>query len=529
MLNKRNVIVYVLLTVLVLSIPTIYFISKAMDKGSNKAKEIYKKKYIYTINVFDPASYSLDPRVKYLEDKFNIEFKLIPVNFNDWDDKVRILISSGQTPDIVWSRFQNQTVYEVERWVKEGVFRELPDINIYPNLFKLKVKMASDEALKINGKDYIWTSSIGNKSIKDINLCMYFYRKDWAEKLGLSKEEYTWEEFKNLIKEIVAKDPGENGKGNTIGLTTIGWGYPGFVTTYFPTPGYTTGGYRLSNGKYIWAASAPETLKGIKELKIMYDQNIIWKEQPYAKNDDGPNKFYSGQAAALYNNWIPLNINAARENLKKTDPNIDVNKAVAPLYVRNPDGDLIVNENGDYWSAVLLKANMEDEKADRLFKMWDWIASAEGYKFSTLGIEGKDWNENGGIIKLLWKKDVYGNYISPYKGEGYRIMQMVSYWHYFDLTDNQMFPVEVRNQAMAVTSRMLSNDVKMLKRDYGADFFSGPNIEKIGTLTIGQNTEINNLLVNSNNIEKDWKAWVNSKLPTIQPVLDELNKGLLNK
>ena len=39
-------------------------------------------------------------------------------------------------------------------------------------------------------------------------------------------------------------------------------------------------------------------------------------------------------------------------------------------------------------------------------------------------------------------------------------------------------------------------------------------------------TELCNLITMPGNIEENWKNWIDSKMPIIQPVLDELNLHL---
>ena len=95
----------------------------------------------------------------------------------------------------------------------------------------LREELTSDDMmLTVDGKLYGWPSSRENPDwIQNAYYCMFAHRRDWAQAVGMYKEgdAYTWDEVKAMIKAVQEQDPGNNGAGNTIGITSETWAFPG--------------------------------------------------------------------------------------------------------------------------------------------------------------------------------------------------------------------------------------------------------------------------------------------------------------
>jgi len=146
----------------------------------------------------------------YISKKFNIELEIRPINWGDWNEKVRIWVASGDMPEILRSDVQASTHSEFINWAKQGIFRELPDelLSKYPNLKRLNEELISDEYVKVDGKRYAWLASIQKADYNNVSQMMFYYRKDWAKKVGIYHEnnEYTFEEMKAMAKAFVEED-----------------------------------------------------------------------------------------------------------------------------------------------------------------------------------------------------------------------------------------------------------------------------------------------------------------------------------
>ena len=61
------------------------------------------------------------------------------------------------------------------------------------------------------------------------------------------------------------------------------------------------------------------------------------------------------------------------------------------------------------------------------------------------------------------------------------------------------------------------------KVDWDLFCFDSPNMRKV---QFDYDTELTNLVTMGGDIEQNWRDWIESKMPMIQPVLDELNANL---
>lgn len=485
--------------------------------GKNVTTSNPKEHFTYTVNVLNAEKHGQDAAYKYLADKFNVSFEFIPISFSDWAEKTRIWIAGGDMPDIMWASVESGTYKEFLSWVDQGFVRDIPlDKKKHPNLNKIISGLETRKFFEKDGKLYAWPSANDSKVTNNIAMQGYFYRRDWAEKLGLAKpnDEYSWDEFVALAKAFVEKDPGGNGAGKTIGLGSVGWAFPQAMGIMQTSPYWDT--YKLQNGKYEWGMGLPETLQGIKEAKRLYDEGIIWRDHVVTTNDDAKNKFMSSELGIYYDNWGIGGVDNVRKAIKKMNPNVDVEKMVVPMFVKSPDGKIQAQKAMEYWTVSVFNKNMSDAKMNRILEIYDWIASEEGFEYSTKGVKGVDWNEENGKVKMQ-PKDM--------NKENYLMKVMVRGTSSFDFVDprNSVSGVEAIKK---MADRYKKDDVFVRTLDYNMLYYSAPNKDKYGVMYDEGKEKIKRIIISSNDPEKDWKAWLDSVNDKVKVVEKEINDGL---
>lgn len=480
------------------------------------------EKLTISVNVRDSDKVGKDARYDYIEEKFNVDFDFISCG-QDVRERVRVWVAGDDMPDVMWSNLKINEKSELISWVEAGVLKEFPDLTPYPNLKAAREKAQGADALMVDGKDYVWTSSRGLEEYDNINAQGFYYRKDWAEKLGMAKDEYTWEEMKELARAFVEQDPGNNGAGNTIGIAGVSWAFPGFAGLSQYNPKWKSI-YKNADGKYVFGGFDEATYAGAKELKSMYDEGILWPDQPLAKSNDAPNRFMAGQVGILYENFHPNAIMNMKQQLAKMDPTLDVDKAVAPMKVVSPDGSIYAFQSEDFYGVFCFNAKIEEKKMNRFLMICDWLLSEEGRLFNEIGIEGVDYKMVNGEPEILWEKDENGNYINPYLQYSDALFSMVR------LNDNNGYtsPLTPEGTRDALFEQMdWYNDprVRLESYDYDLAVFDGPLYSKYNFGGELQD-KIMQLLMTDCDIEAELRAFNETMKPKVDKVLEEVNNAL---
>ena len=503
------------------------------QEGSGK----YAKKYTYTINSMYAGQQKDKNRFyDFISKKFNIELEIRPVNWGDWNEKVRIWVASGDMPEVLRMDLQGYNYPEFASWAEQGVFKELPDelLSNYPNLKRLNEQLVSDEYVKVNDKRYAWLASIQKADYNNVSTMKFYYRKDWAKKVGIyhDNNEYTFEELKAMAKAFVEEDV--SGTGKTSGIGGIGWAFPWFAGIYQTNPSWED--YTLKDGKYVWGPGEPDMVKSIKEIKEWYDSGILWKDQPIAQNNDAANKFISGQLGIYFNNWTSYSLfEETVKPFEAANPGLKAEDAIAPMFVKGPQGTpqerkIMAIQGTDYWSATMFRADMSDEKLKRWLEVWDWLASEEGRNYTHYGIKGEDWkyDENGNVIPL-WPEKEDGTLQAPsdIRADWVGVVNDSPEWEF----SNPGYGDYTRKIIADVYDRLSQEDVYLKptgKEQYKVNFFSGPMKNRYGAFSHKVNDKITELIVSSSadDIEKDWNDFIKSMRPKVQKVVDELNENL---
>lgn len=146
--------------------------------------------------------------VKKINEKFAIDFKPQFVPYDEYENKLPVVMAAGDLPDMIGMESVNANFV---KWAKQGAFLPLNDyIDKYETL-KAVPKHVWD-AVTVDGKIYAipqyFPAKYGNKPI---------IRKDWLDNLGL-KMPTNYEELKKVAIAFAKNDPDKNGKDDTYGI-----------------------------------------------------------------------------------------------------------------------------------------------------------------------------------------------------------------------------------------------------------------------------------------------------------------------
>lgn len=162
--------------------------------------------------------------------KTGVQLNIQWVPDGSYDEKVFASLATGTLPQALYLKNAASLSYFRDE-IRSGLFWEIgPYLEDYPNLQRLKPEVLKNTA--IDGKLY---SLYQERALARSGI---IYRKDWADRLGLSAPE-TLDDLYEMLKGFTYKDPDNNGIDDTIGLTDrndLIYGAFKTISSYYGTP-----------------------------------------------------------------------------------------------------------------------------------------------------------------------------------------------------------------------------------------------------------------------------------------------------
>ncbi len=510
--------------------------SKDTPEKSGTAKEDtrYSQHYKYSVLTFEGPELLEWPIVKEAMKKFNVEFNLVTKQYDAWPEKLRTMVASDTLPEfIAWYNFQYG---EYVDWVKQGVFKPIPDLSKYPNIKKSLDGIQADDYMYIDNKLYCIPKVINANPFNDIGYENYYFRKDWADKVGekfKTVQEITWEDFVKYLKNIKRSNPSSVGSDKLIPLD-IESGFSDIHQVSRIWNPYM-GKYIKRDGKYVWGTALPQTVDALKALQQMYREGLIAEDFYSYKSNEGRNRYRAGRSAVLYSYLSPALMQAEVDEMKKASPSFK-DEDYGVFVVKSPSGKVNCVSKIEFWAASAYSAKIDDKKMDRMLQIHNWALDDKTVEKLAFGVPGVDWNLVDGKVKLSWPKDSKGNYLlTKENGKDYiRDEWLFQKWFKLEGDDVWIPGNDFYRKTILKTyenSQRLKEKVGALVigNDWNMDFISAPNKNKYEVFEKEANKEITELIISSDNIEKDWNHWLKSMEPKVNSVLDEINSKTANK
>lgn len=246
----------------------------------------YPETVTYTLGKMINASYSGMPNgdtyennayTRYLEEKLNVKTELIlTADSPNYSAMEAVAISSGDIPDIMVIDDYDLLCTLVENDMIEDL------TPYYDTCFSERIQEIYDSY----GEDRFATVTFEDKiyAIPDTDIYssanLIWLRKDWMDALGLEDPE-TLEDVEEIIRQFIAKDPGENGEGETIGLLCDKSLVADTSNCYNVVPIFANfGAYPgiwvpQEDGTIEYGSVLPETKEALELLHRWYEEGIL--------------------------------------------------------------------------------------------------------------------------------------------------------------------------------------------------------------------------------------------------------------
>lgn len=337
-----------------------------------------------------------------IQEKVGVDLKPVNSSKNNWEERLGVLIASGDVPDIFVNKgLENKENYN--KWMKEGLLLPISDYataDQYPLVAK-QLKSFEDLTKLQDGKHYSLpiASDLSPDASNVASGHTIYIRKDWMEKLGLS-EPATIDEFYQMAKAFRENDPNGSGKQDTYGFAAVGiwWLYPVFnaFNTSFER-------YYKEGGEWKPECISENMLEAVTFLKKCYDEKLLDPDFMSLTDDKKIENFVAGRDGIIFHNGgehYNIIYNQFKSAYPDKDPKDMFTYLTEPL--AGPDGTERIDGGLAYWAATAIRGDIEENKRGKALELLEFMCSPEGSKLCSLGEPGVDYKEEGGrYISLL--------------------------------------------------------------------------------------------------------------------------------
>lgn len=358
---------------------------------------------------------------KWLLDQTNINFEFNLVSSADAMEKLRLMITGGEYPDILFR--SNFSLSEQLVYGQQGILLPLNDlidkycVNVQP-MFE-----AYPEAKTM------FTVNDGNMydlpSVNDCFHCaltqkMWVY-KPWLDKLGASVPTTT-EEFYELLKLIKETDLNENGKQDEVPLACSPKGWDSNLDGFLMQPFAPANAYGLYVEDGIVKTSYTEEgwREGLRYLKKLYDEGLV---APESLVQDGEQLVQMGSTPEHILAFAP---GGYQGSFAKNPDEWGDWVTIAPLIGPSGRQETAYAPEGNFYSSFSITNKCEYPEA--AIRLADFLLTKDATLNSYWGLKGERWEDiegeelpsiDGGIA--TWRPLIADADISPNEAWGQAI------------------------------------------------------------------------------------------------------------
>lgn len=330
---------------------------------------------------------------KIIEEKFNVEIKWEILPSSGYQDNTRLVIASGDYPDMMEADFANAEE-EILALAEEGLILPLNDLLETYGQNILAARPHKENWLRDeNGK--IWSIPC---RFQDQSNEAYTIRRDWLDALGLDPPQ-NFDELYEVCRAFTYDDPDKDGRQNTYGLggslrgTIQSTPFSMFLGAY----GVTVDWAKENDVWMPWELRAG-TKEAIREFRRFVKDGLIdpdfyaMKEAETREHKNmnmyGVELWPTTQTGGS-SDWWKAFVSAVPQAVVEPLPPISVegHEAVFPRTI-----DLKT------WAGMSLLIFSNCEHPELVMQIIDYLASPEGGELVTFGPEGVTWDDVDGKV-----------------------------------------------------------------------------------------------------------------------------------
>ena len=277
----------------------------------------YPEEVIYTLGKMTGMNNSNLPKgdtyedngyTRYLKKQLNIQNKdVFEAGENDnYQETVSMTIASRELPDVMVVNDMDMLQLLVDNDLIEDLTQ------VYEDCTSSRIK----DIYNSYGSEILDNVTFDGKlmALPETNIddgpSLCWLRKDWMDKLGLDAPE-TVEDVENIVHEFVQKDPGGNGKGETVGLVCddeltggCGYSYEYQNDIIFASFGaFPKQWIYNKDGEVVYGSVQNEAKAALGKLRQMYEQGTVDNNFLMRESRDISELIVSGQCGSFFGPW----------------------------------------------------------------------------------------------------------------------------------------------------------------------------------------------------------------------------------
>jgi len=207
-----------------------------------------------------------------LEDRFNIELEPVLMDWNGYRRRRPMMLAGGDIPDVMW----NGDPLDVRNNLRNGFIMEVPHeliLKYAPEYVKLLNRYGKEAWLYSQYKGRNFGLPTFNEGANQPRISTW--RKDWLDKLGITRTPETLDEMYTALKRFRHDDPDGNGKKDTYGwCPDIGHWSLAFVEV-FAACNVLAWDFQLVDDNVVWGGIRPEARQALKILRKWYAEELL--------------------------------------------------------------------------------------------------------------------------------------------------------------------------------------------------------------------------------------------------------------
>jgi len=339
---------------------------------------------------------------KLLEEATNTEIDIQWVPDGTYDEKMNASFATGTLPQATYIKNQSSLLM-LRDAIRNDQFWEIgPLLGEYPNLSKLNPDVLKNTS--VDGKIYALYQE------RPLSRQGLIFRKDWADKLGLSAPTNV-DELYAMLKAFKEGDPDGNGAQDTIGLTDrsdLVYGAFKSISSWFGTPN----GWGEADGKLKPEFMFPQYMETMRYMKKLHQEGLINQDFPVTSKTDQQNLLITGKAGAYIGSMADVVSLDAKITEVNANALLDVQNRIA-----GPNGGFGIWAIPGYGSVVLFpKSAVKDEgELKNILAFYDKLMSPELANLIYWGVEGDHYSMEGGKVVPIEDTKITDRDVKPYQ------------------------------------------------------------------------------------------------------------------
>ena len=326
------------------------------------------------------------PVLQEIAKKTGVKIHWIPGPDQNYNDKLNIVMVSGDLPDLM-----SMEVAQLNNYGSKGAFLDMGELaeKYAPNVKKFMTPEAIMAVLSSDRKYYGIPLDMGNQQSRT----SWLVRKDWTAKLNIKAPD-NLDEYVAMLRAFKDSDFDGNGKKDTIPLSMRSGSLNITTKALAPTFGLTSVDMNVQgmtpgkDGKLFFNCTSENFKVMLTWLNMLYKEGLLDKEYP--------TKSAKQWEEAISTNLVGSTLDFGSRGdsftaaLQKTDPNAEFYAIKPPI---GPFGDRAVNSYNKYDGIVSTCVTKTCKNPEAAMKFLDYWFSDEGSVLTTIGVKGSSYTD----------------------------------------------------------------------------------------------------------------------------------------